>query len=404
MKANRFLIALFVLAIFASCESDDTSDITINITNGGNGTGGGNEDAVNLSGVYTQDLELDEDVDYIINGPLIMSNGTTLTIPAGTTLRALPVGVNAYIAIQQGARIDAQGTADDPIVLTSAANDPDSGDWGGLIILGRAPINSTAAGSTDTATSEVGQLSYGGNDESDDSGDISYMRIEYAGGAIDGNAELNGLSLYAVGNGTSIDHVQVYRGSDDGVEFFGGTVNVSFLSVVGAEDDSIDWTEGYRGTLTDVYVEQLDVADGDSAFEMDGFNTDFSLEDVNLLSRPTVNRVTIVGNDDDSRAFRVRAGSGGIFSNIEISNTGRGVVIEDDESAFRTSSNIPSDLFFTNVLFDDVDTEYSYGFEESVGSANPAPTQDDVIENDDDDDDDDAGTDYDSWGDGWTRN
>jgi len=396
MKLNKLLILFLSAIILTNCTSDDTADIVININNGGTGTGG----AVNISGVYTENLTLDANTEYIINGPLLMSRGTTLTIPAGTTLKAQPVGVNAYIAIQQGARINALGTQSEPIVLTSAASDPKSGDWGGLIILGNAPINSTAAGSTDTATSEVGQLSYGGNVPGDDSGDISYLRIEYAGGAIDGNAELNGLSLYAVGNGTSIDHVQIYLGSDDGVEFFGGTVNIDFISVVGAEDDSVDWTEGYRGTLTNVYVEQLASADGDSGFEMDGFNTDFSLEDTSLLSRPTVTNVSIVGNNDNSRAFRVRAGSGGIFTNVTITNTGRGVVVEDDESAFRTSANIPNDLLFTNVSFSNVTTPYNYGFEAGVGSAMPAPTQADVIKGSAASA---TGTDYASWGAGWTR-
>ncbi len=394
---TKYLLLFLSLAILTNCTSDDTADIIFNINNGGAGATG----SVNISGVYTTDLTLDANTDYIINGPLLMSSGTTLTIPAGTTLKALPVGVNAYIAIQQGAQINAQGTQNEPIVLTSAAENPDSGDWGGLILLGNAPINSTAAGSTDTATSEVGQLSYGGDNPADNSGTISYMRIEFAGGAIDGNAELNALSLYAVGNGTTIDHLQVYLGSDDGVEFFGGTVGINFLSVVGAEDDSIDWTEGYRGTLTNVFVQQLASADGDSAFELDGFNTDFSLEDTSLLSRPSVNDVTIIGNNDNSRAFRLRAGTGGIFNNVVISNTGRGVVVEDDESAFRTSANIPTDLLFTNVAFTDVAEPFLYGFETSVGSAMPAPTQSDVIVGESTQA---TGTDYATWGAGWTRN
>lgn len=398
MNFNKLLFLVLSVFVLTNCTSDDTADIIINV-NGDGSTG--NDDVQNISGVYTEDLTLDANLEYVINGPLLMSSGTTLTIPAGTTLTALPVGVNAYIAIQQGAKIDAQGTASDPIVLTSASSNPGSGDWGGLVILGNAPINSTAPGSTDTATSEVGQLSYGGNDPADDSGIMSYVRIEFAGGAIDGNAELNALSLYAVGSGTSIDHVQVYLGSDDGVEFFGGTVNIDFLSVVGAEDDSVDWTEGYRGTITDVYVEQLAMADGDSGFEMDGFNTDFSLEDTGLLSRPTVNNVTFIGNDDNSRAFRVRAGSGGLFNNVSISNTGRGVIVEDDEAAFRTSDNIPTDLLFTDVSFTNVTTEFDYGFESSVGSASPVPTQAVVIAGSATNA---TGTDYATWGSGWTRN
>ncbi len=248
---NRLLILGFAATLFIGCESDDTSDIVINdnsITNITNNSGGNEqpgENTVNLSGVYTDDLTLDPDTEYIITGPVLMADGTTLTIPAGMTIKAQPVGVNAYIAIQQGAQINAAGTANSPIIMTSNAGSPSSGDWGGLVICGRAPINSTANGSTDTATSEVGGLSYGGDTAADNSGNLQYVRIEYAGGAIDGNAELNALSLYAVGSGTMIDYVEIYEGSDDGVEFFGGTVNVSHLAVVNAEDDSIDWTEGY---------------------------------------------------------------------------------------------------------------------------------------------------------------
>ena len=201
-----------------SCESDDTPDIVINdnsttenITN--TGGGGGEEpgnDEVLLSGVYTENLTLDPDTDYIVTGPVLMADGTSLTIPAGLTVRVQPVGVNAYIAIQQGARIIASGTPTSPIVFTSNASSPSSGDWGGLVICGQASINSTPDGSTDTATSEVGGLSYGGNIDADNSGTLEYVRIEYAGGAIDGNAELNGLSLYAVGSGTTIDFVQIF--------------------------------------------------------------------------------------------------------------------------------------------------------------------------------------------------
>ncbi len=155
--------------IFTACESDDTTDIIIqdnsidnsvtNNTSGGSGAGG---DVVNLSGVYTSDLTLIAGTDYLISGPVLMAAGTRLTIPAGTTIRVAPVGVNAYIAIQQGAQIEANSTADQPIVFTSDAANPGSGDWGGLVICGRAPINSTPQGSDDTSTTEVGGLSYGG--------------------------------------------------------------------------------------------------------------------------------------------------------------------------------------------------------------------------------------------------
>jgi hypothetical protein len=396
MKTNLFFLMAFAI-LFSSCTSDDTSDIIINdnsVTNNNNGGGNTGDEVINISGVYTTDLSLDPTKQYLVNGPLLMTSGTTLTVPAGMTIKVAPVGVNAYIAILPGAQINANGNASNPIVFTSNASSPSTGNWGGIVLCGNAPINSTADGSTDTATTEVGGLSYGGNTPNDNSGILRYVRIEYSGGAIDGNAELNGLSLYAVGTGTIVDYVQIYKGSDDGVEFFGGTVNVSHISVIDAEDDSIDWTEGYTGTMTDIYVKQNVGSDHDSGFEMDGFNTDFSNE-AGYVSRPTVNNVTIIGDGDSGRAFRFRAGTGGIFTNVAIDNFGRGVVIEDDEASDPTSQQVVDGfLSLTDVSFTaTVTTPYS-----GSGLVNPV-TQNDVILGNSANA---TGTDYATWGAGWT--
>jgi hypothetical protein len=396
MKTNLFFLMAFAI-LFSSCTSDDTSDIVINdnsVTNNNNGGGNTGDEVINISGVYTTDLSLDPTKQYLVNGPLLMTSGTTLTVPAGMTIKVAPVGVNAYIAILPGAQINANGNASNPIVFTSNASSPSTGNWGGIVLCGKAPINSTADGSTDTATTEVGGLSYGGNTPNDNSGILRYVRIEYSGGAIDGNAELNGLSLYAVGTGTIVDYVQIYKGSDDGVEFFGGTVNVSHISVIDAEDDSIDWTEGYTGTITDVYVKQNVGFDHDSGFEMDGFNTDFSNE-AGYVSRPTVNNVTIIGDGDSGRAFRFRAGTGGIFTNVAIDNFGRGVVIEDDQASDPTSQQVVDGfLSLTNVSFSaSVTTPFT-----GSGLVNPV-TQNDVILGNSASA---TGTDYATWGAGWT--
>ncbi|NND79281.1 MAG: multidrug transporter, partial [Maribacter sp.] len=145
---NKFLFLVGIAtALLFGCEKDNTPDIVINDNSITNNISGGNEEpgdtTVNLSGVYTEDLTLDSEIDYVITGPVLIADGTTLSIPAGMTIKAEPVGVNAYIAIQQGAQINAVGTADSPIVLTSNASSPSSGDWGGLVMCGRAPINST---------------------------------------------------------------------------------------------------------------------------------------------------------------------------------------------------------------------------------------------------------------------
>ncbi len=392
---NRLLILGFAAALFIACESDDTADIIINdnsITNITNNSGGGEEpgdNTVNLSGVYTENLTLDPDIEYIVTGPVLIADGATMTIPAGMTIKAQPVGVNAYIAIQQGATINAVGNASNPIVMTSNASSPGAGDWGGLVICGRAPINSTAVGSTDTATSEVGGLSYGGDTTADNSGNIQYVRIEYAGGAIDGNAELNGLSLYAVGSGTTIDYVQIFEGSDDGFEFFGGTVNASHLVVVNSEDDSIDWTEGFTGSITDVYVQHGD--SHDKAFECDGYNTDFSNEG-NYFSAPTVTNVTVQGDVADSEAIRLRAGTQGIFTNVVINDFDEAFDLDGDLGDNPTGQGVLDDLLqVVDVTFNNVATKLKNdtGF---------TFTEADFISGDGNG----TGTDIATWGAGWT--
>ena len=395
---KTFLTLGIAAALLVSCESDDTADIIINdnsVTNNTTNNSSGGEDPdpdsdpINLSGVYTENLVLDASREYIVTGPVLMASGTTLTIPAGLTLKAQPVGVNAYIAILQGAQINAVGSASQPIVMTSNAGSPSSGDWGGLVICGRAPINSTADGSEDTATSEVGGLSYGGNTPTDNSGNLQYVRIEYAGGAIDGNAELNGLSLYGVGNGTSISYVEIYEGSDDGVEFFGGTVNVSNLVVVNCEDDSVDWTEGFTGSVTDVYVQHG--ASHDKAFECDGYNTDFSNEG-GYFSAPTVTNVTIAGANDASEAIRLRAGTQGIFTNIVLNDFDEAFDLDGDTGDNPTGQGVIDDLLQVfDVTFNNVTTKLKNdtGF---------AFTEADFISGDGNG----TGTDVATWGAGWT--
>ena len=256
---NTFLTLAIASTLFISCGEDDTADIIINNTdnsvtnnnNGGTPVDPGVGETIYISGTYIADLNLLAKNTYVLNGALVMESGTTLSIEAGTTINALASGSDIYIAIAQGAKIEANGTKDAPIVMTSNASVPKAGDWGGLILLGKAPINSVATG---TSTSEIGGLPYGGPNASDDSGTIKYLRIQFSGGKADGQSENNGLSFYGVGNGTSVEYVEIYEGLDDGIEFFGGTVEFSYVSVINAHDDSLDWTEGFSGKITNAYI------------------------------------------------------------------------------------------------------------------------------------------------------
>jgi hypothetical protein len=357
---NKLLLLGFTTALFISCERDDTSEIIINdnsvtnVTNGeGDTTGSQTIILTPTSGTITENTTLEAENEYIINGATIVAEGTVLTIEPGTIIKA-EAGPNVYIAIEQGAQIIANGTASNPILFTSNSAAPAAGDWGGIILLGRAPVNSVTG--TATATSEIGNLPYGGNITDDNSGVLRYVRVQYSGGAADGQSENNGFSFYGVGNGTTIEYIQAFEGADDGVEFFGGTVNASFVAVVNAQDDSIDWTEGYSGTITDAYVLQGNGI-GDEAFECDGFNTDFTNAS-GAFSNPTVNNVTIEsasGANDSTRGFLLRAGTQGSFSNILIVGKNTGISVDDDDASTPTSTNIADGtLNFTDVTFTDV--------------------------------------------------
>lgn len=400
MKNNLLLgLAIFTM-LFSACTSDDTADIIINdnsVTNNNNGNGGtGTTDpqTIFLSGTYTADLDLDANNTYVVNGPLIMASGTTLTIPAGMTIEALAAGANVYIAISQGAQIIANGTQNDPIILTSDAASPSAGDWGGLILLGRAPINSVTGSAT--STSEIASLPYGGTDAADNSGSLRYVRVDYSGGAADGQSENNGFSFYGVGNGTIVEYIQAYEGKDDGVEFFGGTVNVNFVSVVNAQDDSIDWTEGYSGIITNAYV--MHGAEHDKGIEADGYNTDIGNNSNPIFfSKPTVNNISIYGNGSGTgnEAIRLRAGTQGIFNNVYIEGFEEGFDLDGDAGAMSTNPTgtgvLNGDLFVTDVTFVDVLLKVKNDTGETFTDA-------DFISGDGNG----TATDYNVWGSGWT--
>jgi len=407
---NNILTSLVAIAILSvSCATDDTADVIINdnrVINTTNNNAPVNPTGltIRLSGTYTSSLNLDANNTYIVDGSLVMASGTTLTVPAGMTIKADPSGSDVYIAIAQGAKIIANGTADSPIIFTSGASNPQAGDWGGLILLGKAPSNAVTG--TATATSEIGGLPYGGNVSNDDSGSLRYVRIEYSGASADAASENNGLSLYGVGSGTAISYVQIVAGKDDGIEFFGGTVNASFLSVINAEDDSIDWTEGYSGTLTNVYVKHIQNPTvsycSDKAFECDGFNPTFGNNSSPLVySAPKVTNVTIVGVGSGNlfqdgsnisagtyEAIRLRVGTQGIFTNIKMTGFGEGFDLDNDITG---DGVIADKLQINGILLTDVTTKMK-------NDTGKVFTIADFITGDGTA----TGTDYATWGAGWT--
>ncbi|MDD3077725.1 MAG: hypothetical protein PHH37_01305 [Paludibacter sp.] len=198
---------------------------------------------------------LDASVTYKLTGTLIVKSGAILNIPAGTRIEASE-GFGSYIIVAQGGKININGTSEKPVVMTAddEAN-ANSGYWGGLILNGYAKISSASA-SEGTATSKCemnDKFVYGGNDDTDNSGTITYLMIKYAGARSSAEVEHNGLTLDAVGSGTTIENVYILESADDGVECFGGTVALKNFLVVNDDDDCFDNTQGYRGSWTNMY-------------------------------------------------------------------------------------------------------------------------------------------------------
>ena len=399
---NKFLFAMTIAAaLFTSCGEDGTADIVINDnsvtnnttnnTNGGGNTGNQGQ-TIELNGTYTTNLTLDAANTYTITGPTVIEDGATLTIPAGMVIKAAATGADVYLAVAQGGKIIAEGTSSQPIIFTSGANTPNSGDWGGLILLGKAPVNSVTGSAT--ATSEIGNLPYGGSEADDNSGILRYVRVEYSGGKASGQSENNGFSFYGVGNGTIVEYIQMFEGADDGIEFFGGTVNVSNLSVVNSQDDSIDWTEGYTGTITDAYVKHG--VSHDKGIEADGYNTDVGNNSNPLyFSKPTVTNLTIVGlgSGTGNEAIRLRAGTQGIFSNVKLEGFAEGFDLDGDSGDNPTGAGVLSgDLNVNSVIFVDVTVNMKNDTGETFTEADFLTVDPNA-----------TGTDYATWGAGWTR-
>ena len=205
---------------------------------------------ITLTGNITSNVTLKSDINYVLDGWVYVKSPAIITIEAGTVIKG-KVDTKASLVIERGAKIMAEGTAAKPIVFTSIqpVGSRKAGDWGGIVLCGKAKINVTGG----EAEIEGGLgAKYGGTDDSDNSGVLKYVRIEFAGYAFQPDKEINGLTFGAVGNGTTIDYVQVSFSNDDSFEWFGGTVNCKHLIAFSGLDDEFDTDFGFSG-----YVQYL---------------------------------------------------------------------------------------------------------------------------------------------------
>ena len=265
---------------------------------------------------------------YLLDTKIYVTNGATLTIEPGTVIKgrpkANPVDATALV-IARGAKINAQGTATNPIIFTAESDllngnltQSERGLWGGVVILGRARLN-TASGQGNVegipTTEPLG--TYGGTDDDDNSGVFRYVQIRHSGAIVAANVELNGLTMGGVGRGTTIEYVDVYAGNDDGYEWFGGTVNSKYLISSYNDDDNFDWDEGFRGKGQFWFA--VGASDkGNQAMELDGGT---SPEDGQPYALPELYNLTLIGSgatstNTQSNGLIFRDNTGGKIYNM----------------------------------------------------------------------------------------
>lgn len=330
MKATKwksYSLALIAgMSVLTACSSDDNND---NGGNGNNGNGNEIENGTPLKGTITSDVTLTAGSTYKLSGEYIVEDGATLNIEAGVKIISIYDDIVDYILVKQGGKINAVGTSSAPIVMTSEKEEP--GAWGGIHICGKAHTNAEGG----KGSSEIGGATYGGNDDADNSGTLKYVRVEYSGYAFDSEHEANGITFYGVGNGTTVEYCQAYKGSDDGFEFFGGSVNVSSLVSVSCSDDSFDWTEGWNGTATNLvaYQEAEETLgyDCDCLIEADNNENNYAATPV---AHPVLKNLILVGNNSaaGNRGIRLRRGTQVEIDGAKVCGKKNAVTLESEET------------------------------------------------------------------------
>jgi hypothetical protein len=373
---RRTLIGCSSLALLAqACSGDDPTIIMAGGTGGSGagtgtagapaaGTGGGSSGAAgaggtagaggatagvetHVSGEITANTTWSAGSTVVLDDLTYVVDGATLTIGPGTTIKG--AGVGSALIVERGSRLVAEGRAAAPIVFTSNVDEGlrAPGDWGGVALLGAATVN-VATPQLEGIEALGDRGGYGGTDDAHDCGSLAYVRIEFAGYEFSTDNELNGLTLAGCGTGTEVNHVQVHRGSDDGIEIFGGKVSIDHVVLSNIQDDSVDWDFGWTGSAQFVVVRH-DAASSDAGFEADNGNPS---TEVAPRSEPNIFNATLVGGaGSTSPGMVLRRGTWGAIHNAII--TGFPVSGVDVRDAFSVDGAelSPPRLLVANSIF-----------------------------------------------------
>lgn len=336
---------IMIVGVLASCSKNDHID-------GVNPPDPVSGDTVDIRGSINTAVTWDSSKVYRLRGYVYVDAPGVVTIRPGTRIisRKDSAGV---LVIYKGAKIMAEGTVNYPIVFTSGEPDPQPGDLGGVVLVGNATGNgnhSTLEGGVDDSHKD-----FGGTDDADNSGVLKYVRIEYGGKAVYPNDEINGLSLYAIGSGTTIEYVQVIRGLDDAFEFFGGAVNCKYLVAYNCADDDYDMDDGFHGKIQfaisikdPAFTDAKTGGDLSNNFECDNTSGSGLPYTTSPITHPLLSNFTAVGPNnaagtsaDYGYGMRWRRGAQFEMANaIVIGGQKAGLDIDDDPTAQYYASGV----------------------------------------------------------------
>lgn len=320
-----------------------------------------------VSGLIEENQTWTADKVYELSGRVIVTDGVTLTIEPGTIIKGQDgQGVNASaLMIARGAKLNAVGTADKPIIFTSVNDDiasgekagttlteSDKGEWGGLVILGKAPISFSGAleAQIEGVPAEEALGLYGGNVPDDNSGTIKFVSIRHGGTEISGGSEINGLTLGGVGSGTVISDIEIFANSDDGIELFGGTVSPKNILVSHQGDDGIDIDQAYAGTLDGFLV--VHAGDTDKGLEIDGPE---GAE--NASGKFTLKNGTVIGSGNVGNPADFKSKAQGTVENVVFQGYDEGQLIKiaaSYDANCGSTSNAYKNLVDGNLVFTQV--------------------------------------------------